>query len=184
MLFLCMWQGSFALCSLNRLKVLPLHQPDPNWQFQDFLQQQRRPRQQQQEREHQIQQKQQQKATSWKDLFWLTWSHVTVLYCQKCNTHFPAKQYTHCSYHPLAAEFKDEVDSGVHPCCGRPAWQPGLPLAECQGCAAVRHQVCCQGQQPRQGIAPQQGKASQQVMRDNVSGVMHLLFYAWTATAA
>lgn len=159
-------------CDVCRLKVLPLHQPDPSWRFQDFLQQQRRPQQQQQQQEqlhqlslhpHQQEQQPNISPTSWKDLFWLTWGHVIVLYCQKCNMHFPARQYNHCSYHPRAAEFANEVDPGIHPCCGRSAWQPGVPLSDCQGCTATQHQVFCH-KQMQQGLkATKQDAAAKQV---------------------
>jgi hypothetical protein len=154
-----------------RLRVLPLHQADPAWRFQDFLKQQRQQSRPQQQQAHQSmqqvaavhlqdkrhnqplhQQQQQQSNTAgpvpWRDLYYLTWGHVTVLYCTACHQHFPARQYSHCSFHPLAPVFASEAAAGQYPCCGRPAWRPGLALAHSQGCCATQHQAALQVQQP------------------------------------
>jgi hypothetical protein len=97
------------------------------------------------------QQQQQQQTTAsptlWRDLYYLTWGHVTVLYCTACHQHFPARQYSHCSFHPLAPVFASEVDAGQYPCCSRPAWRPSLALAHSQGCCATEHQAALQQQQ-------------------------------------
>lgn len=159
-----------------RLQMLPLHQPDPAWRFQDFLKQQRQQSQPQQQ--HCMQQTtslhsrplpQQQhqllptaaSPTPWRELYYLTWSHVMVLYCTACHQHFPARQYSHCSYHPLAPVFASEAGAGQYPCCGRPAWRPGLALAHSQGCCAAQHQAALQLQQPPRRQQQQQQDAPQ-----------------------
>lgn len=148
-------------CHACRLRVLPLHQADPAWRFQDFLKQQRQQARSQQQQAQQVdkghsqppqQRHQQQSRTAgpapWRDLYYLTWGHVTVLYCTACHQHFPARQYSHCSFHPLAPLFASEADAGQYPCCGRPAWRPGLAPAHCQGCCETQHQAALQVWQP------------------------------------
>lgn len=157
----------------SRLKVLPLHQVDPNWRFQEFLQSRQAGKQQEQRPIPPLQLQQQQQPRSspgpmgWRDLYWLTWGHVTVLYCQQCHQHFPARQYTHCSSHPQAPVFASGLDAGVYPCCRRPAWRPGLPLAYSQGCCASQHQSAVQQQlqeqrQPQHHQKQQQQQSKQQ----------------------
>jgi hypothetical protein len=117
------------------------------------------------------QQQQQQTAASptpWRDLYYLTWGHVTVLYCTACHQHFPARQYSHCSFHPLAPVFASEADAGQYPCCGRPAWRPGLALAHSQGCCATEHQAALQ---QRQQSPLRQRQEQSQVLNVGLSGM-------------
>jgi hypothetical protein len=122
-----------------RPETPPLHTPDEGWTLQQHLKQQRKA------------------GGSWRQLYWQVWAAVHVLYCQACHQHFPVRELYHCSYHPHAAAFTSSSDSGRHPCCGRPAWRPGLPLSNCQGCTARAHQPAAasggQQQQRKQAVA-------------------------------
>lgn len=128
----CITNPVCMLACACRLKTLPVHQPDPNWRFQDHLLHLR-----------------QQQHHSWRDIYWLTWGHVNVLYCHHCHQHYPVREYVHCSYHPQTAAFGSESARGGYPCCGRPAWQPGMPLSYSQGCSAREHQSWPAGHKPQ-----------------------------------
>lgn len=137
---------------------LPLHEPDQAWDLQTFLAQQRTAtnKQQQKHKPDQHQQphgtqqeqaldqqphEQQQEPSSWRELYWLVWGYVVVMYCQRCCSHFPARLLHQCSYHPLPAVFTSDEVIGQYPCCGAPAWQPGGNAAVAAAAASL--QPCC-----------------------------------------
>lgn len=78
---------------------------------------------------------------SWRQLYWFVWGYVVVLYCQRCCSHFPARQLHQCSYHPLVPVFASEDTSGQYPCCGAPAWHPGGSAVVAAAAASL--QPCC-----------------------------------------
>lgn len=93
------------------------HVPDDNWHFKSHLQALR------------------QQGRSWRDMYWFTWGLVVFLYCQECQAKFPIRQLGHCLYHSQLPHL------GVHACCNRPLWRPGLHLTDCMGCSTKQHNV-------------------------------------------
>lgn len=110
---------------LQQQQQLPIKQP---------------PQQQQQEQPHD-----RAAGRSWRELYWLVWGHVVVLYCQRCCCHFPARLLHHCHYHTLPAVFESIAAPGQYPCCGAQAWQPsrsgGAAASALQGCSSRDHEA-------------------------------------------
>lgn len=77
----------------------------------------------------------------YRGVYWNVWGAIQVLYCGACHKHYPAREHLHCSFHPQEAVFGLGTDSGVYPCCGLCAWQPGMPRSASAGCQAREHQV-------------------------------------------
>lgn len=130
--------GGWRLCGHLLLQTRPPHPPrpthrpdrgrlayhllDPEWSLAVHL--------------HELRRRQQ---FTWRDIFWQVAAQVHTLYCGHCQCFFQAADLRQCRHHPLDPEFRSEEEGGTYPCCGRPAWAPGMPAACSVGCQCRDH---------------------------------------------